>query len=84
MGLGITQQLTIILTATLASVGAAGVPGAGIITLAMVLQAINVPLEGIALILGMDRILDMLRTTTNIIGDAAGAIVVNATEKGKR
>jgi len=84
MGLGITQQLTIILTATLASVGAAGVPGAGIITLAMVLQAINVPLEGIALILGVDRILDMLRTTTNIIGDAAGAVVINATEKGKK
>jgi Na+/H+-dicarboxylate symporter len=84
MGLGITQQLTIILTATLASVGAAGVPGAGIITLAMVLQAINVPLEGIALILGVDRILDMLRTTTNIIGDAAGAIVVNATESEKK
>jgi Na+/H+-dicarboxylate symporter len=84
MGLGISQQLTIILTATLASVGAAGVPGAGIITLAMVLQAINVPLEGIALILGVDRILDMLRTTTNIIGDAAGAVVVNATERLKK
>lgn len=84
MGLSISQQLTIILTATLASVGAAGVPGAGIITLAMVLQAINIPLEGIALILGVDRILDMLRTTTNIIGDAAGAIVVNATERAKK
>ncbi|MCP2519745.1 dicarboxylate/amino acid:cation symporter [Candidatus Aminicenantes bacterium AC-708-M15] len=84
MNLGIVQQLTIILTATLASVGAAGVPGAGIITLAMVLQAINVPLEGIALILGVDRILDMLRTTTNIIGDAAGAVVVNSTEKLKK
>ena len=84
MNLGIVQQLTIILTATLASVGAAGVPGAGIITLAMVLQAINVPLEGIALILGVDRILDMLRTTTNIIGDGAGAVVVNSTERLKK
>lgn len=81
-GLDLTlgQQLTVVLTATLASIGAAGVPGIGIITLAMVLQAINVPLEGIALILGVDRILDMLRTTVNITGDLSASVVVAASE----
>ncbi|RMG22439.1 MAG: dicarboxylate/amino acid:cation symporter [Bacteroidetes bacterium] len=63
------QQLTIILTATLASVGAAGVPGAGMITLALVLGTIGVPETGLALIFGLDRLIDMCRTTINIIGD---------------
>lgn len=80
MDLNITQQLTIVLTATLASIGAAGVPGVGMITLTMVLKAIGVPLEGIALILGVDRILDMCRTIVNITGDAACATVVASTE----
>ncbi|MEM9983912.1 MAG: dicarboxylate/amino acid:cation symporter [Bacteroidota bacterium] len=69
MDLTIAQQLTIVLTATLASVGAAGVPGAGMITLALVLSTLGVPETGIALIFGLDRILDMCRTTINIIGD---------------
>ncbi|MEX2350869.1 MAG: dicarboxylate/amino acid:cation symporter [Balneolaceae bacterium] len=80
MDLSIAQQLTIVLTATLASIGAAGVPGAGIIMLVIVLQAIQVPVEGIALILGVDRILDMLRTAVNITGDAAVAVAVAYTE----
>ncbi|TVR28906.1 MAG: dicarboxylate/amino acid:cation symporter [Balneolaceae bacterium] len=80
MDLTIAQQLTIVLTATLASIGAAGVPGAGIIMLVIVLQAIQVPVEGIALILGVDRILDMLRTAVNITGDAAVAVAVAHTE----
>lgn len=80
MDLTIAQQLIIVLTATLASIGAAGVPGAGIIMLVIVLQSIQVPLEGIALILGVDRILDMLRTSVNITGDAAVAVVVAYTE----
>ena len=80
LDLSITQQLTIVLTATLASVGAAGVPGAGIIMLVIVLQAINVPVEGIALILGVDRILDMCRTAVNITGDAAVSVAVAHTE----
>jgi proton glutamate symport protein len=80
MDLSIAQQLTIVLTATLASIGAAGVPGAGIIMLVVVLQAIQVPVEGIALILGVDRILDMLRTAVNITGDAAVSVVVAHTE----
>jgi Na+/H+-dicarboxylate symporter len=80
----ITDQITIVLMATLASVGAAGVPAAGIITLAMVLTQIGIPLEGIALILGVDRFLDMCRTTTNIIGDMTCAVVIKQTEeKGK-
>jgi proton glutamate symport protein len=80
MDLTIAQQLTIVLTATLASIGAAGVPGAGIIMLVIVLQAIQVPVEGIALILGVDRILDMLRTAVNITGDAAVSVAVAHTE----
>jgi Na+/H+-dicarboxylate symporter len=69
-----------VLTATLASIGAAGVPGAGIIMLVIVLQAIEVPVEGIALILGVDRILDMCRTAVNITGDAAVSVAVAHTE----
>jgi Na+/H+-dicarboxylate symporter len=69
--LGMGDQITIVGTATLASVGAAGVPGAGMVTLAMVLTAVGVPAAGIALVIGVDRILDMFRTATNIIGDSA-------------
>jgi len=79
--LAITDQIIIVLMATLASVGAAGVPAAGIITLAMVLTQIGIPLEGIALILGVDRFLDMCRTTTNIIGDMACSVVIKQTEE---
>lgn len=80
LSLSVGDQLTIVLMATLASVGAAGVPGIGIITLTMVLQTLGLPLEGIALILGVDRILDMCRTTVNITGDASAAVFVAATE----
>lgn len=80
LDLSIVQQLTIVLTATLASIGTAGVPGAGIIMLVIVLQAIEVPVEGIALILGVDRILDMCRTAVNITGDAAISVAVAHTE----
>lgn len=78
--LGLSGQLTIVLMATLASIGAAAVPGVGIITLAMVLDQLGLPLDGIALILGVDRILDMLRTATNITGDASAAVIVAAAE----
>ncbi|WP_372636639.1 dicarboxylate/amino acid:cation symporter [Fodinibius sp.] len=80
LDLSIAQQLTIVLTATLASIGSAGVPGAGIIMLVIVLQAIQVPVEGIALILGVDRILDMCRTAVNITGDAAVSVAVAHSE----
>ena len=69
--LSMADQVTIVGTATLASIGAAGVPGAGMVTLAMVLTAIGVPAAGIALVIGVDRILDMFRTATNIVGDSA-------------
>ena len=74
------QQLTIVLTATLASIGTAGVPGGGLIMLTMVLQSVGLPLEGMVLVGGIDRILDMARTCINITGDMAGAILVSATE----
>ncbi len=74
--LSFTDQATIVLSATLASVGAAGVPGAGMITLAMVLTAVGVPTEGLALILGVDRLLDMFRTTTNVVGDSTATALM--------
>lgn len=80
MQLDFTAQLTIILTALLASIGAAPVPGAGLIMLVIILEAIGVPSAGVALILGVDRILDMLRTTANVTGDATVSILVNASE----
>ena len=71
------QMVTIVLTATLASVGTAGVPGAGMIMLAMVLTSVGLPIDGIALVAGVDRIFDMGRTTLNITGDASCAIIVS-------
>ncbi|MFD2044861.1 dicarboxylate/amino acid:cation symporter [Ornithinibacillus salinisoli] len=75
------QILIVALIATLASIGAAGVPGAGMVTLIMVLTAVGLPLEGIALIAGVDRVLDMMRTSVNIMGDATASLVVDASEK---
>ena len=83
ISLTLPQQATIILTATLASIGTAGVPGAGMIMLAMVLQSVGLPVEGIALVAGVDRIFDMGRTTVNITGDAACAIIVSKMEENK-
>ena len=74
------QQLTVILTCTLASIGTAGVPGAGAVMLGMVLQSVGLPVEGVGLVLGIDRVLDMARTTVNITGDIACSVVVSATE----
>jgi proton glutamate symport protein len=74
------QQLTIVLTATLASIGTAAVPGAGIITLAIVLRSVGVPLQGIGIIMGVDRFLDMCRTIVNVTGDAVCAMVIAASE----
>ncbi|CAM5784332.1 MULTISPECIES: dicarboxylate/amino acid:cation symporter [Brevibacillus] len=78
--LSFAQLLTIVLTATLASIGTAGVPGAGLIMLTMVLTSVGLPLEGMALIAGVDRILDMFRTSVNVIGDASAAVVVASSE----
>jgi proton glutamate symport protein len=81
--LGVPEQLTIVLTATLASIGAAGVPSAGIITLILVLQSVGLGAQaqtGIALILGVDRILDMIRTAVNVTGDLTAATVIARSE----
>ncbi|MDX9770766.1 MAG: dicarboxylate/amino acid:cation symporter [Tenuifilaceae bacterium] len=75
------QQLTIILTATLASIGSAGVPGAGMVMLIIVLNAVGLPVEGLALILAIDRPLDMLRTVLNVTGDAMISTIVAKTER---
>ena len=80
MELTLVDQLTIVLTAVLASIGSAAVPGAGVIMLVIVLEAIGVPSAGIALILGVDRILDMMRTVVNVTGDASVAVAVASTE----
>ena len=78
--LSVADFLTVIVTATLASVGTAGVPGVGLIMLAMVLHQVGLPVEGIALIIGVDRLLDMLRTAVNVAGDAAVSCVIARTE----
>ena len=78
--LTLPQMVTIVLTATLASIGTAGVPGAGMVMLAMVLTSVGLPVDGIALVAGVDRIFDMGRTTVNITGDAACAVVVSNME----
>jgi Na+/H+-dicarboxylate symporter len=79
--IGIAGYLMVILTATLASVGTAGVPGVGLVTLAMVLQSVGLPVEGIALIIGVDRFLDMVRTAVNVTGDAVVSVIVGSSEK---
>lgn len=81
--LTLAQMATIVVTATLASIGTAGVPGAGMVMLAMVLAAVGLPVEGIALVAGVDRIFDMGRTVLNITGDASCAIVVSNMERKK-
>ena len=80
MDLTLGAQLTIVFTAVLASIGTAAVPGAGIIMLIIILEAVSVPSAGIALILGVDRILDMMRTVTNVTGDASVAVAVHSSE----
>ncbi|HIG01850.1 MAG TPA: dicarboxylate/amino acid:cation symporter, partial [Myxococcales bacterium] len=81
MPLDLMAQLTIVLTALLASIGTAPVPAAGIVMLVIVLESVGVPSSGIALILGVDRILDMARTATNVTGDSAVAVLINDAEE---
>ena len=78
--LDLSQQLTIVLTCTLASIGTAGVPGAGTIMLSLVLSSVGLPVEGVSLVWGIDRVLDMARTTLNVTGDIACSVVVSRTE----
>ena len=79
--LTLAQMATIVIPATLASIGTAGVPGAGMVMLTMVLQSVGLPVEGIALVAGVDRIFDMGRTVLNITGDASCAVIVSKLEK---
>jgi len=83
LSLGMGAQLSIVLTATLASIGTAGVPGAGLIMLTLVLTAVGLPLEGVALVAGIDAVLDMARTAVNVVGDSCVATVVASTEGEK-
>ncbi|MDX1367493.1 MAG: dicarboxylate/amino acid:cation symporter [Pseudomonas sp.] len=78
--LSFAQYATIVLTATLASIGTAGVPGAGLIMLSLVLTSVGLPLEGVAIIAGIDRVLDMARTSLNVVGDCAVAVLVAKSE----
>ena len=80
IGLGIEDYLLVITTAVLASIGTAAVPGAGMITLAMVLGQVGLPVEAIGLIIGVDRLLDMIRTAVNITGDATVSCVIAKSE----
>jgi Na+/H+-dicarboxylate symporter len=81
MDLSIGAYITVVITATLASIGTAAVPGVGLITLAMVLGQVGLPVEGIALIIGVDRLLDMVRTAVNVTGDAVVSVIVARSEK---
>ena len=78
--LAFSSQLTILLMAVLASIGSVGVPSAALVVMTMVFTQVNLPMEGIALVAGVDRILDMARTTLNVMGDSTGAIVVSRLE----
>src|SRR5699024_2110676 len=78
--LGLIELGTVVLTTVLASIGTAGVPGAGLIMLAMVLSSIGTPLEGMYVMTGIDMIIDMFKTTVNIVGDASAAVTVQGTE----
>ncbi|HDP67169.1 MAG TPA: dicarboxylate/amino acid:cation symporter [Candidatus Marinimicrobia bacterium] len=79
--LSITAQFTVVVTALLASIGAAGIPMAGLVMMSIVLKAVGLPLEGIGMILAVDRILDMLRTSTNVWSDSCGTLIIAKSEK---
>ena len=78
--LAASDYVTIVLTATLASIGTAGVPGAGLIMLSLVLSTVGLPMEGLAIIAGIDRILDMARTTVNVSGDLMVSLLIGKSE----
>lgn len=81
IGLSVFQQFIVVLTALLASIGAAGIPMAGLVMITIILRAVGLPLEGVGLILAVDRILDMLRTSVNVWSDSCGAVIIAKTEK---
>ncbi len=81
--LSFAQQVTVVMTALMAAIGSAGIPMAGLVMMAIVLSAVGLPLEGIGLILAVDRILDMFRTTVNVYGDTCAAVVIAKSEGEK-
>ena len=83
MDLTIIQQIIIVITALLASIGAAAIPMAGLVMITVILSAIGLPLTGVGLILAVDRILDMFRTATNVWSDTCGAVIIAKSEKEK-
>jgi hypothetical protein len=78
--LSISDYIVIILTSTLGSMGGAGIPGGSIVMLPMILSAVNIPIEGVAIIAGIDRVLDLLRTAINITGDATITLLIDSSE----
>lgn len=78
--LSFTAQLTIAITAVLASIGAASIPMSGMVMMSIILSAVGLPLEGVAIILAVDRILDMFRTTANVFSDSCGALIISRFE----
>lgn len=84
LDISIGQQMIIFMTASIAAVGAAAIPGAGLVTMSIVLSAVGFPLEGIGLILAVDRVLDMFRTSVNVFGDCIGTVVVDSFAKEEK
>ncbi|HCI55537.1 MAG TPA: dicarboxylate/amino acid:cation symporter, partial [Bacteroidales bacterium] len=78
--LSFTQQIVVIFTALLAATGSAGIPMAGLVMMAVILKAVGLPLEGIGLVLAVDRIIDMFRTTINVYGDTCAAVIIAKSE----
>jgi Na+/H+-dicarboxylate symporter len=78
--LTVVQQIIVVITALLAAIGSAGIPMAGLVMMAVVLKAVGLPLEGIGLILAVDRILDMFRTAINVYGDTCAAVIIAKSE----
>jgi Na+/H+-dicarboxylate symporter len=81
--LSFSQQAVVVLTALLASIGAAAVPMAGLVMIVVILRAVGLPLEGVGLILAVDRILDMMRTSVNVWSDTCGSVIIARTEGEK-
>ena len=78
--LSLSQQIIVVITALLASIGAAGIPMAGLVMMSVILKAVGLPLEGVGLIIAVDRILDMFRTTVNVWSDSCGTMTVASLE----
>ena len=81
--LPLSTQLTILLLAVMASIGSMGVPGAALVMITMVFTQVGIPLEAVAIVAGVDRIMDMARTTINVLGDATGSLLVTKLEDGQ-